>query len=614
MFNVVFIHNLLFEIHKNLGVVLHLIFRFKFTKLFSRVLIFLLFYICIINQSLANTKVNSESEYFESLLIEAAKNFNEEIILNIEDKKKYKKIFYLQKLGKWKEANEVINLLDNKLLLGHVRYQKLMHPNKYRSKYKELKEWLHLYSDHPMSDRIWKLAERRKPENTKSLKRPKKLNRLAGSGIDFKSITPLENFSIPKKYNHVYKNIRSLVKRGRPTQALNSLSNSNLPNYIEDDLKAIISAGYYAVGKDKISMKIAINAASRSGINNPKLFWRAGLASYRLNKKEIALKNFIELTKIEKNIWLKSAGAYWAAKIYLEFNNNLEAKNNFIIAARQVNTFYGQLALEYLGNDENISWNVINPGSFFKLDILNNEHIKRAIALSSIGRYGEADQEIRLVYGLLGNDNIYELIELTNYLNLPAVQLRLGDKLFQKGEMSYLALFPSPQWFKNQERKIDEVLLWSLMRKESSFYLKAKSSRSARGLLQLMPSTARTVTKDRSIRGSNLWKLYDLEYNILIGQNLLLRLMDKENISDSLIPLLMAWNAGPSRYKEWNEKIKVYSDPLLYIESIPSHETRWFVKKVLKNMWIYRDKFKQPKLSRKDLINNVWPKYKNLSF
>ena len=614
MFNVVFIHNLLFEIHKNLGVVLHLIFLFKFTKLFSRVLIFLLFYICIINQSLANTKVNSESEYFESLLIEAAKNFNEEIILNIEDKKKYKKIFYLQKLGKWKEANEVINLLDNKLLLGHVRYQKLMHPTKYRSKYKELKEWLHLYSDHPMSDRIWKLAERRKPENTKSLKRPKKLNRLAGSGRDFKSITPLENFSIPKKYNHVYKNIRSLVKRGRPTQALNSLSNSNLPNYIEDDLKAIISAGYYAVGKDKISMKIAINAASRSGINNPKLFWRAGLASYRLNKKEIALKNFIELTKIEKNIWLKSAGAYWAAKIYLEFNNKLEAKNNFIIAARQVNTFYGQLALEYLGNDENISWNVINPGSFFKLDILNNEHIKRAIALSSIGRYGEADQEIRLVYGLLGNDNIYELIELTNYLNLPAVQLRLGDKLFQKGEMSYLALFPSPQWFKNQERKIDEVLLWSLMRKESSFYLKAKSSRSARGLLQLMPSTARTVTKDRSIRGSNLWKLYDLEYNILIGQNLLLRLMDKENISDSLIPLLMAWNAGPSRYKEWNEKIKVYSDPLLYIESIPSHETRWFVKKVLKNMWIYRDKFKQPKLSRKDLINNVWPKYKNLSF
>ena len=586
---------------------------FKFSKI-NPLAMFILFSCIIINNSFANNIINKESEYFYPLLLEAAKDSNEEIILSVKDIQKYKNIFSLQKLGKWQEASKIIEQLENKILLGHVKYQKLMHPTKYRSKYNELKEWLILYSDHPMSDKIWKLADRRKPKNTKSLKKPEKLNRLAGSGRDFKSITPLENFNIPKKYNAFYKNIKSLVKRGRPTQALRDLNKITLPNYIEDDLKSIISAGYYAVGKDKVSMKIAINAASRSGIDNPKLYWRAGLASYRLNKKEVALKHFIQLTKIKKNIWLKYAGAYWAAKIYLEFNNELEAKNNFTIAAQQVNSFYGQLAIEYLGYKENITWEVNKPGSFFKLDILNNEHIKRALALSSIGRYGEADQEIRFVYGLLGNDNIYELLELTNYLNLPAVQLRLGDKLFQKGDLSYLALYPSPQWINHQEKKIDEVLLWSLMRKESSFYLKAKSPRSARGLLQLMPSTARTVMRDRSIRGSNLWKLYDLEYNILIGQKLLLRLMDKENISNSLVPLLMAWNAGPTRYKKWNEKIKIYSDPLLYIESIPSYETRWFVKKVLKNMWIYRDKLQQPKLSRKDLVNNFWPKYKNLSF
>jgi soluble lytic murein transglycosylase-like protein len=585
-----------------------------FSKNNYLVIFTLLFLISINTNCLAKNISNKESKYFYPLLIEAAKKSDEKILLNDKDIGKYKKIFSLQKLGKWKEAKEIIEQLENKILLGHVKYQKLMHPTKYRSKYNELKDWLILYSDHPMSDKIWKLADRRKPKNTKSLIKPEKLNRLAGSGRDFKSISPLENFNIPKKYNTIYKNIKSLVKRGRPTQALRELNKSTLPNYIEDDLKSIISAGYYAVGKDKVSMKIAINAASRSGIDNPKLYWRAGLASYRLNKKEVALKHFIQLTKIKKNIWLKSAGAYWAAKIYLEFNNELEAKNNFTIAAEQVNTFYGQLAIEYLGYKENIIWEVKKSGSFFELDILNNEHIKRALALSSIGRYGEADQEIRFVYGILGNDKIYELLELTNYLNLPAVQLRLGDKLFQKGDMSYLALYPSPQWINNQEKKIDEVLLWSLMRKESSFYLKAKSPRNARGLLQLMPSTARTVMRDRSIRGSNLWKLYDLEYNILIGQKLLLRLMDQENISDSLVPLLMSWNAGPTRYKKWNEQIKIYSDPLLYIESIPSYETRWFVKKVLKNMWIYRDKLQQPKLSRKELVNNFWPKYKNLNF
>ena len=562
----------------------------------------------------ANELINDESKYFNSLLIKESKTFENNILLNQKDKERYIEIFALQKLGKWKEADRIISLLDNKILMGHVKYQKLMHPTKYRSNYKELKKWLSLYADHPMSKKIWELAKKRKPKNTKSLLKPEQLSRLPGYGLDYKSMVPVKNFSVPKKYFTIYKNIRSLVKRGRPTNALKELNKLDLPIYIRDDLKGIIAAGYYAVGKDKLSYKLAIAGANRSGVNNPILYWRAGLAAYRLNKKEESLIMFLKLANMNKDIWLKSAGAYWAAKIYLEANNKSAAKNNFIISAKQINTFYGQLAIEYLGYKENISWEINNKGSFFDLDILNNKHIKRAIALSSTGKYGEADQEIRFVYGVLGKNNMQQLLELTNYLNLPAVQLRLGDKTRQEGETSYLALYPTPKWFTNNPKKIDQVLIWSLIRKESSFYLKAKSPRGARGLMQIMPSTARVVTGNRSIRGSNLWKLNDLDYNISIGQDLLLRLMNKEDISDSLIPVLISWNAGPTKYKKWNKKIKMHSDPLLYIESIPSYETRWFVKEVLKNMWIYRDKFKQDKPSRRELSNNSWPKYKNLSF
>ena len=562
----------------------------------------------------ANELINDESKYFNSLLIKESKNFENNILLNQKDKERYIEIFALQKLGKWKEADIIISLLDNKILMGHVKYQKLMHPTKYRSNYKELKKWLSLYADHPMSKKIWELAKKRKPKNTKSLLKPEQLSRLPGYGLDYKSMVPVKNFSVPKKYFTIYKNIRSLVKRGRPTNALKELNKLDLPIYIRDDLKGIIAAGYYAVGKDKLSYKLAIAGANRSGVNNPTLYWRAGLAAYRLNKKEESLIMFLKLANMNKDIWLKSAGAYWAAKIYLEVNNKSAAKNNFIISAKQINTFYGQLAIEYLGYKENISWEINNKGSFFDLDILNNEHIKRAIALSSTGKYGEADQEIRFVYGVLGKNNMQQLLELTNYLNLPAVQLRLGDKIRQEGETNYLALYPTPKWFVNNQKKIDQVLILSLIRKESSFYLKAKSPRGARGLMQIMPSTARVVTGNRSIRGSNLWKLNDLDYNISIGQDLLLRLMNKEDISDSLIPVLISWNAGPTKYKKWNKKIKMHSDPLLYIESIPSYETRWFVKEVLKNMWIYRDKFKQDKPSRRELSNNSWPKYKNLSF
>jgi soluble lytic murein transglycosylase len=562
----------------------------------------------------ANELINDESKYFNSLLIKESKTLDNNLLLNQKDKERYIAIFALQKLGKWKEADSIISLLDNKILIGHVKYQKLMHPTKYRSNYKELKKWLSLYSDHPMSKKIWELAKKRKPKNTKSLLKPENLSRLPGYGLDYKSIVPIKNFSVPRKYYTLYKKIRSLVKRGRPTNALKELNKLDLPIYIRDDLKGVIAAGYYAVGKDKLSYKLAINAANRSGVNNPILYWRAGLTAYRLNQKEEALIIFLKLANMKKDIWLKSAGAYWAAKIYLEFNNKSAAKNNFIISAKQLNTFYGQLAIEYLGYKENISWEINNKSSFFDLDILNNEHIKRAIALSSTGKYGEADQEIRFVYGALGKKYMQQLLELTNYLNLPAVQLRLGDKMLQEGKTNYLALYPTPKWFVNNPKKIDQVLIWSLIRKESSFYLKAKSPRGARGLMQIMPSTARVVTGNRSIRGSNLWKLNDLDYNISIGQDLLLRLMNKEGILDSLIPVLISWNAGPTKYKKWNKKIKMHSDPLLYIESIPSYETRWFVKEVLKNMWVYRDKFKQDKPSRRALSNNFWPKYKNLSF
>ena len=99
--------------------------------------------------------INEESKYFHSLLIKESRNIANNLLLTEEDKRRYIEIFSLQKLGKWKKADTIISLLDDKILMGHVKYQKLMHPTKYRSNYKELKEWLLLYFDHPMSNKIW---------------------------------------------------------------------------------------------------------------------------------------------------------------------------------------------------------------------------------------------------------------------------------------------------------------------------------------------------------------------------------------------------------------------------------------------------------------------------
>ena len=96
-----------------------------------------------------------------------------------------------------------------------------------------------------------------------------------------------------------------------------------------------------------------------------------------------------------------------------------------------------------------------------------------------------------------------------------------------------------------------------------------------------------------------------------IGQKLLHRLMNRPNAKNSILDTLIAYNAGTTRLKKWKQNI--YNvEPIVFIESIPIRETRWFVKYILTDLWIYRDKLQQAKPSRALLAKGKWPKYKNL--
>ncbi len=92
--------------------------------------------------------------------------------LSAEDESRYRRIFIHQKTGEWKAADRLIRQLNNRILMGHVLYQRYMHPTKYRSKYKELRDWMALYADHPGARKIYNLALKRRPENYKYPKQP----------------------------------------------------------------------------------------------------------------------------------------------------------------------------------------------------------------------------------------------------------------------------------------------------------------------------------------------------------------------------------------------------------------------------------------------------------
>ena len=79
-------------------------------------------------------------------------------VLELKDYSLYKRIFERQNKGDWPAADILIKKLGNRLLMGHVKAQKYLHPTKYRSKYLEIRQWMREYADHPQARRIYALS------------------------------------------------------------------------------------------------------------------------------------------------------------------------------------------------------------------------------------------------------------------------------------------------------------------------------------------------------------------------------------------------------------------------------------------------------------------------
>ncbi len=157
----------------------------------------------------------------------------------------------------------------------------------------------------------------------------------------------------------------------------------------------------------------------------------------------------------------------------------------------------------------------------------------------------------------------------------------------------------------------DRSLVLALIRQESGFNPKAKSHRGARGLLQIMPRTASYLAQDRKLKGSkrNRDALFDPQTNLSLGQKYIDILMKDKRVKGDLFRMVTAWNGGPGNLNKWTRKVKHNNDPLLFIESIPSKETRIFVERVLTNYWIYQARFGNATPSLDLVAQGKWPSF-----
>ncbi len=146
------------------------------------------------------------------------------------------------------------------------------------------------------------------------------------------------------------------------------------------------------------------------------------------------------------------------------------------------------------------------------------------------------------------------------------------------------------QWWFNfygNKHGIDPIMLMSLARQESAMDSEARSPVGARGIMQIMPATAKYTAKKYQLTYTGADDLYEVGKNIEIGSHYLNGLLEKYD--NNRIFAFAAYNAGPHRVDRWREKTQGKLDAYAFIEAIPFRETRGYVQNILMFETYYRD-------------------------
>ncbi|MBH68575.1 MAG: lytic murein transglycosylase [Rhodospirillaceae bacterium] len=547
-------------------------------------------------------------------------------VLGEDDVKIYKRIFFLQEKGKWSESKKLIGKLNNKILMGHVAAQKYLHPTKYRSKYVELLQWLRKYADHPQARRIYALALRRRPANWKMPPGP--VGRvLRGNGALEKRKADISYKSSVKRSKRdrrqvlvFQKEMRRLIHKGWPTGAYKKLSSSLYKRTLDpveiSMARAEIAHGYFIFGKDRLALSLAKKSLSKHSEWAPIAAWVAGLSSWRLNDISQAASFFEILgghSRAEPD--LRAAGAFWASRGHLINHRPKESSKWLQKASLIPGSFYGVLARRALGLSVGLDLGELVDKDDFSTKLVRFPRGRRVAALLQLARNGEAERELRGLFYSLPDKFKISLMAFASANRMPGLAMRSAGIVRKNGGAPYYpGLYPLPQWNIPKDISIDPALIYAIVRQESQFNVRAKSARGARGLMQLMPRTAAAIGKNNLFRkGKGRDALFNPRINIRLGGKYLRHLMRGHIESRNLFKTLAAYNAGPGKLSRWERSIDYQEDPLMFIESIPSPETRHFIEQVLLGLWIYRFRLDEPAPTLRHLAEGIWPKYESVS-
>jgi len=342
--------------------------------------------------------------------------------------------------------------------------------------------------------------------------------------------------------------------------------------------------------------------------------WMSGWIALRfLNDPARALGHFQNMLKVVRYPISIAQGAYWsaraAAELGAEQGQAQRTQEMLELAASHPTTYYGQLARALLGLSTRPNAVSLPQPNSAEIKRFQDHPLRRAASLLS--KIGLENRIRALILGLADSADTPGWKRLSATFAADHGRPDLAVKITKKAERAGIMLgvlgYPqlNPPRPKNGS-KVETSLVLAVIRQESAFYSGAKSSAGARGLMQVMPATAKRVARDNKIPYSRNKLLKDPRYNLIIGQVYLASMI--EQFKGSYPMALAAYNAGPQRVKRWVRQFgdprTETVDPVDWVEMIPYRETRNYVQRVLENLNVYRTQLQTQKVAQNTLPNH----------
>ncbi len=325
----------------------------------------------------------------------------------------------------------------------------------------------------------------------------------------------------------------------------------------------------------------------------------AGWVALRFLKEPRRAEPHFEAARLIKGFARDEArAAYWLGRTKVEMGARREAEVYLREAASRFYTFYGSLARQSLHKGGTCEFRAPTHPTKEAIAAFVNEDAFKAVMIAK-----QLDLQPLLLNYLLDltrqlkdPEQMTLALELTERLEPAHVGVRAAKIALLRGFPVDAYAFPTllPKFDSaGGNGKVELALLNALTRQESDFHTGSVSRVGARGLMQLMPQTARLVASTYKLKYEPTRLISDPSYNVTLGSAFLAQLIS--GYDGSYVLSLAAYNAGPGRVKQWikdfDDPRSKSADPIDWIERIPFTETRTYIQRILESTQLYRCRF-----------------------